>query len=181
MKNFFISLLIIALIQCSSYAQSGWFPLQCGVNSDFYSLYFTSASTGYVVGNYYIIKTTNSGLNWFTQVYDLSMRLRSVVFINSNTGIVVGRDGLILKTTNGGSNWIPKNSGNVNDLTELFMYDNNHGFISGGFETFLRTTDCGESWSGYSLGEQYHLYSVNVPTSSLGWCVGDEESSRLQI
>ncbi|MFI5145093.1 MAG: YCF48-related protein [Ignavibacteria bacterium] len=176
MKKRFI--LIFVVIQLSIFfsknclTQTGWYQIQSGVNTDFYSLYFTSPSTGYVVGNQYILKTTNSGASWNIQVNNSYYRFRSIIFIDQYTGIVIGRDGLIMKTTNAGFNWVSKNSGNVNDLLELFMYDNNNGFISGGFETFLRTTDCGESWSGYTLSEPYHLYSVYFPSTNSGWCVG---------
>src|SRR5690606_26116589 len=55
-----------------------------------------------------IIKTTNGGNTWFHQDYEFggfSTASRSVSFVDSQKGWIVGYDGLILRTTNGGTNW----------------------------------------------------------------------------
>jgi photosystem II stability/assembly factor-like uncharacterized protein len=72
-------------------------------------LCFINYNTGYAVGmstnsGPVIIKTTNSGYNWYSQYDNTNVSLHSVVFVNENTGYTVGsfNNAVILKTTNGG-------------------------------------------------------------------------------
>jgi hypothetical protein len=66
-------------------------------------MFFTGASTGYVVGyGGLILKTTNGGLNWRTLNSGIGQDLWRIYFVNQLTGYIVGTNGLILKTTTGG-------------------------------------------------------------------------------
>jgi photosystem II stability/assembly factor-like uncharacterized protein len=74
-----------------------------------YSVYFTDKNNGWVVGvegflwdNGKILKTSNGGLSWINQPYNLNDFLYSVCFSDSSTGWAVGDSGTILKTINGG-------------------------------------------------------------------------------
>ncbi len=75
---------------------------------------FVSSNTGFVLGanDYYlpytapsrILKTTNSGNNWFIDtVFTDVIGLSSIFFTGTLTGYVVGSNGAILKTTTGGN------------------------------------------------------------------------------
>jgi photosystem II stability/assembly factor-like uncharacterized protein len=77
-------------------------------------LKFVNSNTGFAVGhNEYwpphifsarIIKTTNSGNNWFIDTIFNNIRgLSSLYFTSENTGYAVGSNGTILKTTTGGN------------------------------------------------------------------------------
>lgn len=75
----------------------------------FSSIYFPTPQTGYIVGGNdintpypVIVKTTNSGLNWYAIGCQANFSLTSVRFINENIGFTVSNNGQILKTTNGG-------------------------------------------------------------------------------
>lgn len=48
---------------------------------------------------------------WFPQSSGTTVDLKSVYFIDSNTGWVAGYNGLILNTTDGGTSWTHQNSG----------------------------------------------------------------------
>ncbi|HAY32572.1 MAG TPA: hypothetical protein DCY06_00430 [Bacteroidetes bacterium] len=52
----------------------------------------------------YILKTTNTGLNW-TEIPFLEYDQEGIGFLNDNTGWVGGWTGPTYKTTNGGTNW----------------------------------------------------------------------------
>jgi hypothetical protein len=69
---------------------------------------------------------------WYQLSSGTSSNLRSVYFINSNTGYVVGLSGTILKTTDGDVNWGSQLSGSsmltrskseTNSNTEIRIYD----------------------------------------------------------
>jgi photosystem II stability/assembly factor-like uncharacterized protein/PKD repeat protein len=67
---------------------------------------FTSATTGYAVGNGGVIyKTTNSGAGWTLKTSGVSVQLWDVAFVNDTVGYVVGDNGTILKTMDAGTSW----------------------------------------------------------------------------
>ena len=61
---------------------------------------------GWLAADAGIFITTDGGTSWEEQISSAIYPLRSVYFINENTGWVIGELGLILKTTNGGVTFI---------------------------------------------------------------------------
>ena len=84
------------------------------VTTDFYNMIdidFINSSTGYLLNEYFIIKTTNKGINW-TYIDAGPYTKTNVDFINELTGFVSGTDvgdqspvAYVNRTTNGGVNW----------------------------------------------------------------------------
>jgi photosystem II stability/assembly factor-like uncharacterized protein len=99
----------------------------------------------------------NSG--WYSQSSGTNLNLQNMLFINQNTGwIVGGTDGLscagiILKTTNAGQNWISQFSGSFR-LNNIYFINSNTGYVVGGNVTILgsvnriilKTTNGGQNW-----------------------------------
>ena len=80
-----ISIFIVCLI-CHN-ANSQWYVQPSGTTDDLYSLHFVTPSTAYAVGEFgTLVKTTNSGVNWFSLTNIISEDLFSVYFTNENTG-----------------------------------------------------------------------------------------------
>ncbi len=97
-----------AIWYTSNGGDNNWFPIGYGVLNDFHVVsYDTIYETGWSYDSNYIMRTTNTGTTWEKQYNILDtpffhVQLRSMYFINRNTGYVVGDSGTILKTTNGG-------------------------------------------------------------------------------
>jgi photosystem II stability/assembly factor-like uncharacterized protein len=74
------------------------------------SVWFANSSTGYVLSNYlssYLInKTTDGGSTWIQYNTGSYHDVKSIAFVNANTGIVAGSYTGVFRTTNGGLNWI---------------------------------------------------------------------------
>jgi photosystem II stability/assembly factor-like uncharacterized protein len=109
-----LSFLVLAILMSAiSYSQSGWYLQNSGTNRNLNSLYFVNSNTGWVVGDSVVLKTTNGGQNWVSQVIPVQAKINSVHFINENTGFLAGDRNYssyvlgtyVLKTTNGGINW----------------------------------------------------------------------------
>lgn len=79
---------------------------------------FTSATTGFMAGNYNtgtrilrgIFKTTNSGVSWSfytvgNTTSDSTTSIEALAFRNSSVGMAVKADSTVWKTTNGGTVW----------------------------------------------------------------------------
>jgi photosystem II stability/assembly factor-like uncharacterized protein len=114
--------------------------------SGFHSLFFINANIGYLVGSSgSIVKTTNGGINWVSQISGTTNNLNSVFFSDPNTGYIVGDEGTILKTSNGGFNWTLQTDPSSQWLGSVCFPDPNIGYIIGANGTILKT---GTSLSG---------------------------------
>jgi len=88
-------------------------------------IYFLNANTGYFTG----YKTTNSGINWWIQNVDIQdrARIKDIVFIDANTGFMVGGiNGVIFKTTDAGGGLIPLSVVNITKVipNKYFLHQN---------------------------------------------------------
>jgi len=114
------------------------------------------------VGEYgKILKSTNGGINWFSQSSGTTAHLYSVSFANENYGVAVGVNGILLRTNNGGTTWEVQTSGTTNNLNSVSIIDENYGFAVGSNGIILKTTDGGISWMIQSSGLTNLLNSVS--------------------
>ncbi len=118
-----------------------------------YDIDFIDENTGWLVGNNgMIVKTTDGGESWLSQISGTGLHLFGVDFINSQIGWAVGNSGLILKTTNGGDRWISQTSGQSVALYDINFVNDQLGLIVGASGRILRTTNGGTNWSSISSG-----------------------------
>jgi photosystem II stability/assembly factor-like uncharacterized protein len=111
------------IFKCNQWASgsSSWLNIWSNPNLYLHGITFAGLDTGYIVGggivssNYQslILKTTNGGNNWSQNGYNFNQTLYDVVFINSKSGYVCGRNGIILKTETGGVTNVELISGEV--------------------------------------------------------------------
>jgi photosystem II stability/assembly factor-like uncharacterized protein len=112
---------------------------------------------------------------WVNQNTGLSGGLKSVHFINDNTGHIVGVNGAIYKTSDGGSSWSQQTSGITYTLNSVFFINANIGVSVGygnpslGEGTILRTLDGGANWSVQA--SEKPLQSVIFINNLTGWAV----------
>ena len=138
--------------------------LSIGKHEDFYSVFFTDANTGYVVGGcsnqaglgcheQIIMKTIDGGTTWLTLMNNPGSPFKLVFFTDAKTGYVVG-DGdwdkgtnyykhIILKTIDGGTTWDTLSHRSPGGLNSVFFTDANTGFAVGRNGTILKTTNGG--------------------------------------
>ena len=111
---------------------------------------------------------------WVPLNSNTTQNLRSVYFVNADTGWVVGDSGIILKTIDGGVNWIRQNSGGSATLYSVQFFNANIGWAVGNsFNSTiaLKTTNGGSTWTRQTLATGI-LYSVYFVNASVGWVVG---------
>ena len=93
-----------------------------------------------------IWRSTNFGVNWFGQISNSAVTLRSVEYsVNNNSRIYIcGDQGTILKSTNNGSSFGFQNSTTTQNLNSIFFYLNdNTGYACGNNGVILKTTNGG--------------------------------------
>jgi photosystem II stability/assembly factor-like uncharacterized protein len=106
--------------------------------------------------------------------------LRSVCFVDSLYGWVVGDSGTILHTTNGGATWIQQSIQTSNEMEYVFFLNRNLGWISEFNYTtspygtiLLKTTDGGANWQSMPYPTADIFMSCILFTDSLhGWMGG---------
>ena len=96
----------------------------------FYDVFFIDERTGWTVGNNAgstfveeldsaIAHTTDGGVTWHPQQSGVYHLLRSVRFVDNQTGWCVGDNGIILHTENGGETWEQQPKATYNNLFDL--------------------------------------------------------------
>lgn len=142
---------------------------------------FINSQTGWVDGyitNYppapyqiYVLKTTNSGVNWFNAYCDSVQANHSLflklVFLDFNTGYL--NAGLLKKTTNGGYNWNNIDSLNTYSLSDIFFISKDTGWICK--NPIKRTNNGGLNWTNQTIpNTTQKLFFINSLT---GWAIGN--------
>ncbi len=141
------------------------------------SVYFANASTGWIAGSLnnqgIIMRSTDSGETWSSDVVSQGNNLRCLYFVNSYTGWMLGVQGKILKSTNSGLNWFEQaNLGNY--LNSLYFVNTNLGWVAGNNANIFKTTNSGINWAQQNSGINNDLQSVYFINPDTGWVSGNE-------
>lgn len=101
-----ICALTVLFLQAAAMAQTGWSVLSIPNSGRYDDVFFINADTGWAAGgpNGWIRKTVNGGASWTLQ-YTSPQYLRSIEFMNADTGFAGSLNGQLYRTTNGGGNW----------------------------------------------------------------------------
>jgi photosystem II stability/assembly factor-like uncharacterized protein len=176
-----------------------WIPQTVPTTNNLWTLFFFNANTGWAGGGYYdinsfgmniIIKTTNGGENWFTQINDTVFAnyfTQSIYFPNSNTGYAGNEGssgfsitGIIKKTTNGGLNWTTL-GGSSPSKKIIFKNDNTAWSISnywddvgGSKGRIYKTTNGGINWIESLLINLWNFHDIFFINTNTGITTGME-------
>lgn len=118
-----------------------WIPQNQSSSYTFEKLRIHSLTNGFICGSPGIMRTTNSGTNWFN-VYSGGY-IYDIYFLNSITGWGVGSAGKIVKSTDNGNTWLVQSSGVTSTLNAIHMANANTGYIVGSGGVLLKTTNGG--------------------------------------
>lgn len=83
--------------------------------------------------------------------------LRSVDFVDGNTGWVAGYNGVVRQSLNAGQLWTPQNSGTSVRLLAIDFVDANIGWINGGLYV-ARTIDGGADWNAVTTDPSAQIF-----------------------
>ncbi len=164
MKDIIKYNLLFFILSCSLSSQTGWFPCNPGTNNDLTSVCFADQNTGWATGynnsiDYHgvILRSTNGGTSWITQIDEYNFQPESIFFLDLNTGWCAGdrlfglNKAAVKKTLNGGINWININipDSSVNIYSVCFI-NQNTGWLGGRDNNnkirVIKTTNNGLNW-----------------------------------
>ncbi|MDP4240818.1 MAG: YCF48-related protein [Bacteroidota bacterium] len=95
-------------------------------------------------GSSYQLRTE---LSWIPLSSGTKKNLRSVFFIDKNTGFAIGDSCIIIKTTDAGATWVQKKPATISTeyLNSICFINKDTGYIVGS-QSIIKTTDGGETW-----------------------------------
>ena len=142
---------------------------------------FVNNSTGYAVSGYDqgdILKTTNSGNTWVSQVSTYTLSIYGISFRNAETGYLAGSL-TIYKTINGGTNWQTIYTSTTNEIfTDVFFTNDNTGYVVGTYGRLMKTTNAGASWAATTISNPGTiLSSIYFTDLNTGYAVGDNNAA----
>jgi photosystem II stability/assembly factor-like uncharacterized protein len=182
MKKIIFVLVFYYSLFITHYSLSQWMPVNSGTSVNLSKIQFVNSQTGWACGfqsmptQYTLIKTTNGGLNWISQISNLPSgnRFMSLYFTDANMGYAAGADGLI-KTTNGGSNYFAVTSSAI-VVYDCFFTNANTGWIVWLDSTarIAKTTNGGTNWTpqGAGISSSEQISCVYFANANTGWCAG---------
>ena len=115
---------------------------------------------------------------WTAQYTDSEANLKSVFFLDENTGWAAGYGtffgGVLLNTVNGGKSWSVKRK---NGFSGIHFFSPDEGFLVGGGILgggILHTDNGGDTWNKKSVGPVIPLLNdIFFLNKAAGWIVGD--------
>jgi len=176
MKKIFYIMIAISLFH--NFASAQWVQQSGGTTVTLYNIDFVDVNTGWIVGTASkILKTTNGGLNWVTQIpsIPLNRELNDIQMFDANTGYIGGWTNTFLKTTNGGDNWVQLTGPSVTNgsLNAISFNDVNTGWVCAFLGIIWRTTNGGLTWDSLNTGNTAQLRDIQFLNSQTGWVTGD--------
>ncbi|MFC2092936.1 YCF48-related protein [Bacteroidota bacterium] len=148
------------------------------------SIYFITASTGWVYGGGgNIRKTVDGGINWSSQNCITGLFISDVHFINTMEGWACGGygtgNGFIRHTTDGGANWTIQNPASTNFLSDIQFFDASNGLAIANGGLVQSTSNGGATWSTISTIPLANLDGLLMLNSDTGWVIGRNPGGHI--
>jgi photosystem II stability/assembly factor-like uncharacterized protein len=179
MKIKIYTILILTFFFCPSLFSQYWTLQNSGTNKILGESYFLNQNSGWIVGESTLLKTSNGGSNWVSQVIPSLYTYGGIQFQSADTGWIAGSygdyltsTGILLKTVNGGTSWTTIYN-SIRGLWDVVFINSNTGFVCGDRKFFAKTTNGGLNWVQKNLGSTTsEFFQMAFPANNTGFIVG---------
>ncbi len=190
-----IALITLLFVQSFAFAQLEWHDLQnqgLFLQTRFEDVYFTNASTGFLVGfSGQIYKTTDGGTNWQNTAPVAASQIRSVEFLDDGvTGIAGTLSGQLYRTTNAYtwtdvSSTIPDTGIDKRSICGIAHFNDNYyavGWWASNKAKFYKSTDKGLTWTTtvFDTSLVSNLADVLFLSADTGFVAGGKNTTGQQ-
>ncbi len=110
---------------------------------------------------------------WTYQQSNSTYDLKSVFFLNDNTGWIAGWNNTLLRTTDGGTTWTPASSGINHAMQNVFFANQNTGWAVSLYGGIFKSADGGDTWSTQNSGTSNGLNGLWMVDESTGFIAGN--------
>jgi photosystem II stability/assembly factor-like uncharacterized protein len=120
-------------------------------------VWFTDAATGFICGQNFIAKSTDSGKTWKSTV--IANTYYNLFFYNSTYGFALDFGSGIAITKDGGNTWVEKKGAPItgNNIGDIYFTSPSTGYLKTP-NGLYKTTDTCNSWQLYYPGDIMGLY-----------------------
>lgn len=184
-----LPLVFILSFSAVSARSQGWKVHPVSTTGDLVTIYFTSASRGFVAGDGgYLASTNDGGRTWRKHSLDTTENINEIYFRNDDNGYLVAGRKLFI-TIDGGFSWKetvifrPTDfRNNTPTFLSIRFADKKRGLAVGSIlnskgnvidSLVMRTVDGGETWQRMVVPSKTELFHLDFNGSSHGWIVGD--------
>lgn len=169
----FLFYITFCLFNTSLYSQSWQWQNPIPTSSNYHSINFVDANTGYTVtDNAKIFKTTDGGASWDSVYSGEPYTIWSIRFVSPLTGWLAGHGGLIMKTEDGGYNWKIQRSNTNSILRKIYFINSSTGWAIGHDGVIVKTTDAGSNWTPQVSQTNNVLHAIHFVSPLTGWISG---------
>lgn len=132
-----------------------------------------------------VMYSSDFGESWELQYNPAGLNnyanLKSVYYLDANTGFISTSNALILKTTNGGSSWTQVYSGvPAISFNDFHFIDNNLGYACGNHGWIIKTTDGGQTWDYLNSSVIVHLLEIEFISDTKGFILTESPEFLLE-
>ena len=129
-----------------------WKNIELNIPNTLYNIQFINSDLGYINGDKILLKTVDSGENWFKVSYPAESYPypNKMTFLNTEIGFIYGDDGKLYTTNNGGKTWEYRQLG-YDDINDVEFFDENNGVLCFNSKSLLKTDDGGLSWKTITI------------------------------
>jgi photosystem II stability/assembly factor-like uncharacterized protein len=157
------------------------------------SIHFVNRDVGWIVGHLQqwpppdreatdvtslILATTDGGKNWFQPTQIDGGALKSVSFLDEQTGWIGGSS--LFSTLDGGHSWQNQSHERMRPTNAVFFRDKDRGW-GVGHAVVYRTSDGGRAWETARVSPQTQLMDVNFLDAEHGWAVGIRSKYSVRL
>ncbi len=127
----------------------------------------------------------NVEAGWQKQSANTLAWLKTVYFVDANTGWIGGSKGTLLKTTDGGTTWKKVATASRDNLREIYFTDKNNGWIlcerdvfslgSNSASYLLKTTNGGKKWEQIEFKDnpRHRVTKIFFSLNGFGLAIGE--------
>ncbi|NOS86393.1 MAG: T9SS type A sorting domain-containing protein [Ignavibacteria bacterium] len=110
---------------------------------------------------------------WFVQQTGTTKEILSISFMDKDTGIIVGRGGLMLRTINGGSSWTPIYIGVNDTVIHGVQFTDANTVYAIYYDNVIKSTNSGINWSIVFNGTNGYFFEyLSFANNDSGTVVG---------
>ena len=154
---------------------SSWTMQPQAVQDELFCIFFTDENHGWASGADGLLKTTDGGDTWETNIYQYGLGYRSVYFENAFSGYLISNTGLtgfLSYTSDGGETWEVKNESGYT-LQSMHFCDEGYGFAVGYIDVIVYCPIFGGGCGNLTINPELSGFSDVFFLDSLnGWATG---------
>lgn len=131
---------------------------------------FRNKDVGFLFGQGHLWRTLDGGSHWTASASQVGAEIKDIEFLDANTLLAVGEDGIMLRSIDNGVTWTGVSTGPADayGLYSACVVNSNTGFAVGHRGRILKTINGGLTWNQYAP-TYVDMVAVDFITDSIGF------------